>query len=262
MSPNDVSYNVENPITLDDVQVYVNRKYIKINTYIKEISKKIKDYQAYIKDVMLEIDFVSAQYFCDGKFEKAKNRIYEMAQNTLKITDEDGVILSLSEFHNFNPYHVMIFEGDYIYELHFKKTNFLARYLNQKLKLVLFEKRGLQGELYASIDFSSNGNVEKYSSYDNSKKQIEVYFDSDSFNLQFRQNAKLIPKTYVKYDTKYENKCEVFEFLYSIPDCYKEYDNRTGKIIRTIKMQGLKSLVYKYSCHDPKNGNLISSIKA
>ena len=235
----------------NDVQIYFNRKYLKINTKIKDIILSVENTKKIVDDAMLDINLAASQYFYDKTFPKNKNYVFEMENDSLKITDDTGVILSLSKFKNAEPYHVTVFKNEKIYEVYYKPSNFLSKIINKTLELKYIEKKDLSGKTIEIIHFSSN-KPEKYVS---KAKRAELWFDNDPICLK---NRSIATKKYVSYDYAFENKIEELDYFYSIPEQYIEYSPLIQKPVKIFKLQGLKNIVHKYFVYSEQNGNLIS----
>ena len=235
----------------NDIQIYFNRKYLKINTKIKDIILSVENTQKIIDDAMVDINLAASQYFYDNTFPKNKNYVFEMEDNSLKITDDTGVILSLCKFKNTDPYQVTIFNNEKIYEVYYKPSNFITKILNKQLGLKCVEKKDLSGKTIETIYYNSN-KPEKYAS---KAKRVELTFDNDPICLKNKLRAV---KKYISYDYSCENKVEEIDYFYSIPEQYIEYSPLIQKPVKIFKLQGLKHIVHKYFVYSEQNGNLIS----
>ncbi len=266
--------NSSNPFEKNEkeikIQEYFNSKYYKINSKIKDvvfrITDKSGDIENFINDSILDYSAVISKYFYDGDFKVSANdnRKYSLSRNN------DGInVLSITK-------------NDCNVKIEFTKTSFVKIEENKNLETIslIFRKHNLFQKIFAlsgssikkyiktdssgnkteEIYFSRQNKAEKYIKYRAGKKEFEIIFDTSDWQYlteKSNKTLKVIPLEYYGYDFL-ENVIEKLTFQYAKPSKYSEFNSNTGKVTKTFNLQGLSSVVTRYTFYNSLTGQMLA----
>lgn len=246
------------------IQEYFNQRYAKINTDIKDvvlrISKKSKYAQA-VDSAIIDSQALVARYLYNKTLPCDEDKIFKFSQKdaycSIEVFDKLNNPLLKVDFTKSSIIKIKTYFESFYFEIDIKKENILNRILgNSKIKLAKCQKKDLQGNLLEEIYYSSGGQIERYLSYNSGKLQSEICFDLSIAHFRPDYKEELIPLKYSLYDINNEHKLENLLYTYCLPNKYQQYNNTTGKIVKSFTLQGLKSKVVKYAFFNSINGQM------
>ncbi len=256
-----------NPFDLDEnkdnnkIQEYFNQRHAKINADIKDIVSRILKYSALIDSAIIDSQALTIRYLYNKTLPNEKDKVFKFINQgkiySIEVCNlEDNLLLKV-DFTKNNITKIKANYESYCFEIYLKKESFLNRiFLNNKTQILKYQKKDKNNNLQEEVIYSSNGQIERYVSYQDNKIQSEVYFDLSIAHFRPEMKNKLIPLKYSLYDIKSDYLLENLIYTYSLPNKYQQFNHTTGKIIKSFILQGLKSKVIKYTFFNSINGQM------
>lgn len=250
--------------SLDDkIQTYFNKKYLSINSKVREIISKLAkkgSLRVKIDESVIESGSIIARYLYNSTLPEEKDFVYSVENNILQKRDKENNLLMEVKFSGSNISLITLFEQESKSLIYFRKQGLMESLLRTDLnKLQKYEKRDLENNLIEDVEFVKNGTVQKYCAYENNRLESSLQFDLNCPSDNFLNPTTLFPLEYTIYEPENEDRVASLSYLYSRPSKYCEYNPKTRKPIKVFAIQGLHNLVSKYVFYDALSGILTQS---
>ncbi len=260
-NPFDTEQNGQN----NKIQEYFNQRLAKINADIKDVILRIQKNSKYVNlidSAIIDSQALVARYQYNKTLplEEGKNFKFstDKGYSSIEVFDVENNPLLKVDFVKNSIVKIKVYFETCYFDIFLRKESFLSRILgNSKTQIEKYQKKDrLSSNILEEVIYASDGQIEKYLSYHEGKVQSEILFDLSIAQFRPDQKDKLVPLKYSLYDVKNEHKLENLIYTYSLPNRYQQYNNTTGKIIKSFILQGLKSKVVKYAFFNSINGQM------
>ncbi len=246
------------------IQEYFNQRYAKINADIKDVICRISKNSKYthiIDTAIIDSQALLMRYLYNNTLPQVSDKKFELSKEgnrcTIEVFDINDILLLKFDFVNGFIVKIITFFENGHFEIYIKKENILNRILgNFKTQVEKYQRKDKNNSLLEEVVYSKDGQIERYISYSDTKKQSEILFDTSIVHFRPEIKDKLIPLKYSLYDTQNEYMLENLVYTFSMPNKYQQYNSTTGKIVKSFILQGLRTKVVKYAFFNSINGQM------